>query len=107
VYPLTLAKGRSTTEASQYERYLRFSKPTIFSVTLAIAVSDHVMLLFMGEKREHWTREDGGDGETLTITIDITEADLQAIGDRYWHMKVTNFDAEHTATCELTIDYQA
>gem|GEM_PF-1844753 len=30
---------------------------------------------------------------------------LQAIGDRYWKLKVTNFDREHTATCVLTMDY--
>jgi len=107
VYPLTLAKGRSTTEASEYERYLRFSKPTTFSATLAIAGSDSVMLIFMGEQREHWTREDGSDGETLTITIEITAADLQAVGDRYWKIGVTNFDTDHPATCELTVAYQA
>gem|GEM_PF-3456471 len=106
VYPLTLAIGRSTTEAAQYEQYLRFAKPTTLSIRLMIAGSDSVMLLFMGEQREHWTREDGSDGETLTITIDITEADLQAVGDRYWKLKVTNFDREHRATCELTIDYE-
>jgi hypothetical protein len=84
VYPLSLARGRSTTEASQFEQYLRFSKPTTLSITLTIAESQSVMLLFMGEQRERWTREDGDDGETLTITIDITEGDLQAVGDRYW-----------------------
>ncbi len=107
VYPLTLALGRSTTEASGHEWHLRFSKPTMFSARLTIAGSDSVMLLFMGENREHWTREDGGDGETLTITIDIADADLRAIGDGYWHMRVTNFDTEHIATCELAIDYEA
>jgi hypothetical protein len=31
--------------------------------------------------------------------------DLQAVGDRYWKIHVTNFDQEHPATCELTIAY--
>jgi hypothetical protein len=104
-YSLSLAHGRSTTKASQYEGYLRFSKPTPFSATLTIATSDNVMLLFMGERREHWAREDGEDGETLTISVDITAEDLQAVGDRYWHLRVVNFDTAHPATCELTLTY--
>jgi hypothetical protein len=105
VYPLALARGGSTTDAAGYDAYLRFAKPTRFSATLTIAGSDNVMLLFMGEKREHWTREDGCDGETLNITVDITEADLRAVGDRYWKIHVTNFDQEHPASCVLTITY--
>jgi hypothetical protein len=63
------------------------------------------MLLFMGERREHWTRADGADGDTLSITIEITETDLSAVDDRYWTIKVANFDDEHVAMCELTIAY--
>jgi hypothetical protein len=35
---------------------------------------------------------------TTDRTIALTEEDLQAVGDRYWKLKVTNFDREHTAT---------
>jgi hypothetical protein len=107
VYSLALAKGRSTNADWSQEWYVRFARPTTFSATLAITGSDSVMLIFMGEKnREHWTREDGGDGDVQNLTIDITEEDIQAIGDWYWVLRVTNFDTDHTAACVLTIAYQ-
>lgn len=104
-YPLTLAESKSTTEATSYHGHLRFDTPTTFQATLRVTGSANTMLLFMGERREHWTREDGADGETLSITIEITEADLSAVGDRYWIVMVANFDDEHAAMCELTIVY--
>lgn len=102
-----LAEGFSTKAASGKKFYFRFSKPTTFSATLRHKGSNNMMLLFMGDRnREHWTREDAGEGEDLEIHIDITEDDLQNIGDWYWYLQVTNFDTEHTAECSLTVEYE-
>lgn len=105
-YTFTLATGQSIADPSDKVFYLRFTRPTTFTATLRHQGSESVMLLFMGEKNsEHWTREDAYAGETLEISLDITEADLSAMGDWYWKLKVTNFDREHTVECALQIAY--
>ena len=60
----------------------------------------------MGEKdRLHWTRLDAKKGEPLTITVQITEEDLEKIGDVHWTLKVTNFDRNNAAECRLQVNY--
>ena len=106
-YEITLAEFESTKAAYYWHAYFRFSKPTTFSATLSQSPSEHVMMLFMGEKdRLHWTREDGVAGDVLTIKIDITEQDIKNIGDFYWWLDVTNFDGAHPAECTLQIEYE-
>ncbi len=64
-------------------------------------------MLFRGEGSGlHFTREDAKAGELLTISCQITAADLKAIGNRYWSLKVTNFDRENPATCTLHVYYE-
>jgi hypothetical protein len=66
-----------------------------------------MMLLFMGKKnREHWTRVNARDGEVLEININITEEDINNIGEWYWALRVSNFDSEHRPECSLSIAYQ-
>ena len=102
-----LSEFESTKAAYYRQFYFRFSKPTTFSATLTHAQSEHVMMLFMGERdRLHWTREDASAGEVLKIKIDITEEDIKNIGDFYWSLDVTNFDSVHPAECSLQIEYE-
>jgi hypothetical protein len=110
-YKIKLARGRSTKEASSKQLYFKFEHPTTFSATLDHNGSDSVMLLFMGDKdRLHWTRKDasqeeGTAGETLRISADITAKDIARHGDKYWHLRVTNFDRSATASCRLKVNY--
>ena len=111
-YKIKLARGRSTKESSSKEYRFKFKHPTTFSATLDHNGSDYIMLLFTGDKdRLHWTRKDasqegGTAGETLRITVDITAKDIARHGDKYWHLKVTNFDSSATASCRLKLDYE-
>ena len=50
-----------------------------------------------------WTRQDARQGETLTITTDISREDIEKLGDRYWTLKVTNFGAKSAVDGKLTI----
>ncbi len=110
-YKIKLARGRSTKEASSKEYRFKFKHPTTFSATLDHNGSSSVMLLFTGDKdRLHWTRKDasqegGTAGETLRISADITAKDIARHGDKYWHLKVTNFDSSATASCRLKVNY--
>jgi len=104
-YNFTLAKGGSTTELSGRRFYFRFTKPTVFSATLDHTGSSSVMLLFMGENSEHWTRKDAKNGETLRVNINITTEDIKRIGDGYWSLKVTNFDRAGGTACKLKLKY--
>jgi hypothetical protein len=63
------------------------------------------MLLFMGqnEERNHWTRIDAFQGETLKIDAEITEDDIKKLADRYWTLRVTNFGGNMPAECKVTI----
>ena len=105
-YNFKLAKGRSTTELSGKTFYFKFAEPTTFTAHLEHEGSNSIMFHFMGERDyEHITRMDAHEGEPLEISIDITDGDLWNIGDRYWRLRVVNFDKEHTADCTLRIEY--
>jgi hypothetical protein len=106
-HEFALSEFESTSGAENLQFYFRFSKPTAFSATLRHAGSEHIMMLFMGEKdRLHWTREDGSSGEALNIQVDISEEDIRNIGDFYWTLSVRNFDNAHAATCLLQVEYE-
>ena len=104
---ITLSEFESRTAAADWQFYFRFSRPTTFSATLTQTPSEHVMMLFMGQRdRNHWTREDASTGEVLNIKVEITEEDIKSIGDFYWSLAVTNFDSAHPAECSLQIEYE-
>jgi len=107
-YKFTLARHGSTDVPSGKSFYFTFSKSQQFSAKLEHAGSDNVMMLFMGqdENRNHWTRKDARQQEELTIEADITDADIESVGDRYWKLDITNFGAAHSSNCELTIVIQ-
>ncbi len=104
-YEFELAQGRSTTELSGRNFYFRFAAPVEFSAKLAIEDSQAVMLLFRGRNGEHFSRKDGGDGKTLEVEAKISQSDLQASGEGYWQLEVTNFDRANRAKCKLQLKY--
>ncbi|MCY3811571.1 MAG: hypothetical protein OXH15_07250 [Gammaproteobacteria bacterium] len=90
------------------EFFFRFDKPTVLTATLKHRGSDEVMLLFSGgPKKLHWTRVDGGQGETLTLALTIAESGIDGMKGRPWRLVVDNFDVEHGMTAELTVRYDA
>jgi len=107
-YEFKLAEGRSTKELCSRIFYFKFSKPIVFSARLEHKGSNAIMLLFMGEvKGTKHIRKDAKQGEPLEIAVDISEEDISILGDRYWRLKVTNFDRRNTADCLLNIQYDA
>lgn len=107
-HPFRLGKSRSTEELFSKTFYLKFNRPTLFTATLQHADSQNMMMLFMGEKeRLHWTREDARAGEPLRVAIEISEQDLERIGDNYWTLSITNFDRDNPAACVLNVEYDA
>lgn len=100
-----LAPDGSVSQQSSRKFSFRFSRPTKFTATLSIRDSASVMLLFSGPNKELWTRKNGQAGDELQISVNITEEDRQKIREEFWALRVTNFDKEQEAGCELTIDY--
>jgi hypothetical protein len=98
-----LAEGRSTDELSYKAFYFQFSEATSFTARLEHRGSKAVMLLFTGGNEAHSTRKDGGTGETLGIACDISQTDVQEAAQRYWILRVTNFDTNAPVDCKLTI----
>ena len=88
--------------------YFRFDRPTVLTATLRHSGSDAAMLLFQGgPKQRLFTREDAEHGETLTIAVTLAQSSIDAIGDRYWTLNVTNFDHVNGMSGELTVRYDA
>ena len=104
-YTITLPHRLSTDKLSGQTFYFQFTQPTTFKAHLEHDGSDNVALLFMGENGTHWTRQDADQGQPLEIKLNITETDIRHIGDRYWNLKVKNFDSENMADGVLTITY--
>ena len=88
--------------------YFRFDRPAVLTATLRHSGSDAAMLLFQGgPKQRLFTREDAEHGETLTIAVTLAQSSIDAIGDRYWTLNVTNFDHANGMSAELTVRYDA
>ena len=104
-YEFELAQGRSTTELSGRNFYFQFETPVDFSAKLVVEDSQAVMQLFRGRNGEHFSRKDGGDGKTLEVEAKISQSDLQAVGEGYWQLEVTNFDRANRAKCKLQLKY--
>lgn len=95
---------------TNYDRmfYFSFDRPTVLTATLRHSGSDAAMLLFQGgPKQRLFTREDAEHGEPLTIAVTLNQSSIDAIGDRYWTLDVTNFDHVHGMSAELTVRYDA
>ncbi|MDX1925333.1 MAG: hypothetical protein SFV81_02370 [Pirellulaceae bacterium] len=77
--------------------YFQFSKPTILRAELEHSGSAAVMLCTKSD------RQDAFKGETLTTIAEITSESIQQLGDDYWELDITNFDAKEEAKCKLKI----
>ncbi len=104
-YEFNLAPLGSTDMPFDKTYYFRFSEAKGFRAELEHKGSNSMMLLFsgQGDGREHWTRMDARQGETLTINAEISGEDIKKLGDRYWTLQVTNFGDNMPAECKLTI----
>ena len=107
-FELDASTGFWANPESSRECYFQFDRPTVFTVTLKHHGSDEVALIFSGGRKSlHWTREDGGRGETLTIALTIAQPAIDAMEGRYWRLVVDNHDMEHGMSAELTVRYDA
>ena len=70
--------------------------------------SDNVMMLFICEDDDHlhWERKNAKREESLEITVGISEADLEKIGECFWKLQVTNF-GNKDGKFKLTIALEA
>jgi hypothetical protein len=105
-YKFDLAKGFSTDEIFDKTFYFKFTKPTRFSAQLEHAGSNSVMLMFNGGRFQIRKDAQSPSGQPLEISFDITQDDIQDMGDRCPELNVTNFDRNNAAHCELTIKYE-
>ncbi len=102
------ALAASTGFWANRECYFALDRPTVFTATLKHHGSDEVALVFSGGRQQlYWTREDGGQDETLTIALTIGEPAVDAMKGRYWQLLVDNHDMEHAMSAELTVRYDA
>jgi hypothetical protein len=104
-YPFFLENCRSKEKRSSREFYFRFDSPRTFSATLEIFGSKNVMLLFMGENKELWTRENGEGDCVLDIKAKIGKNEIKSVGNGYWMLRIANFDNQNSAEGKLTISY--
>jgi hypothetical protein len=105
-YKFTLGRSRKAEELSRKSFYFRFAKPTTFVAHLEHAGSQAVMLMFHadnGRRTVNHVRHDAPHGEPLELTCAIAETDIQGLRDRYWELKVVNFDGDSPVECTLTI----
>lgn len=107
-FELDASTGFWANPESSRECYFQFDRPTVLTATLKHHGSDEVALIFSGGRKQlHWTREDGGPGETLTIALTIAQRAIDTMGGRFWRLDVDNYDMEHGMSAELTVRYDA
>ena len=93
---------------SSRDLYFQFERPIAFTATLKHRGSDEVALMLSGGRQKfHFSREDGGQGETLTIALTIAQPAIDAMVGRYWWLGIENFDIERGMSAELTVRYDA
>ena len=86
--------------------YFRFRRPTVFTATLTHRGSTSLALVFQGgPKQLQFVRVDAERGETLTIALTVTQKSIDAMGERYWVLRLVNFDSQSSATGQLTVYY--
>lgn len=101
-----LAKLKDENEVDEKTFYFKFNKPTEFKVHLENSNSNHLTLVFFNENgKKHWSRLDAENGEPLDLNINITQGDIESVGDNYWKLDVINFDHKHIADCKMKIEY--
>ncbi|PQO33389.1 hypothetical protein C5Y96_11105 [Blastopirellula marina] len=104
-YEYRLWQSRSPLGQSSQEFGFQFDQPVQFTAALTHTGSKAMMLLFRSElKTRHSTRKDAEMGESLAISVDITEEDIRENRGRYWILDSKNFDRINPAQCKLTID---
>ena len=103
-YKFSLAPRGNTDLPFDKTYYFQFTEAKGFRAQLEHKGSNSMMLLFtgQGESRNHWTRMDARQGETLKINAEISGEDIKKLGDRYWTLQVTNFGDNMPAECTLT-----
>ena len=105
-FELDASTGFWANRESFRDFHFRFDRPTVFTATLKHRGSDEVALIFSGGRKQlHWTRDDGGQGEALTIALTIAQPAIDAMAGRYWRLVVDNFDMDHGMSAELTVRY--
>ena len=93
---------------SSRDLYFQFERPMVFTASLKHRGSDEVALVFSGGRQKyHFTREDAGQGDTLTIALTIGQAAIDAMVGRYWWLGINNYDNEHAMSAELSVRYDA
>ena len=107
-FALAASTGFWANRESFRECHFQFDRPTVFTATLKHDGSDEVALIFSGGRQQlHWTREDGGQDETLTIALTIGQPAIDAMAGRYWRLLVDNYDMDHAMSAELTVRHDA
>lgn len=88
--------------------YFRITEVQQFNAQLEYAGSEAVVLSFMGDDAAHThrTRKNARQGDAMNISADITQADLEKLGDRCWKLKVANYSSNSDAKCKLTITFE-
>jgi hypothetical protein len=107
-YEFTLAKLNDEDAPFDQRFYFQFPEATKLTARLEHSGSNAVMLLFSGqnEDRSHFLRLDAKDEESLELSIDLDDRDLEIIANRYWTLHVTNFDSKNIADCKLVIHFE-
>lgn len=107
-FALAASTGFWANRESFRECYFQFDRPAVFTATLKHHGTDEVALIFSGGRQQlHWTREDGGQDETLTIALTIGQPAIDAMAGRYWRLLVDNYDMDHAMSAELTVRHDA
>ena len=95
-------------EESERTFYFKLDRPTTFAATLEHTGTRAAMLMFYGEKDQRYaTRKDAEYGEPLTVTANISSQAIEKNAERYWIVRVCNFDLDNAADMTLSIRYNA
>jgi hypothetical protein len=91
--------------------YFRFTRPTKFTATLEHTGSARMSLQFRPNVSDDEQgnlislKGESAGGGRVQVSVDITEDQMEIIGDRYWRLDVINLDDTNDALATLKVKY--
>lgn len=103
-----LASGSDAASAHERAFRFQFERPTLISAELDIVQSGATMLAFHADHgHRDMRRIDGKAGGTLRTMVPIAPGSIRANRDRYWQLRVVNFDGGSGGRYRLRIAIEA
>ncbi len=88
--------------------FFKFASPVVFSAELEMRQGGEVALDFRGQASDRaFDGRTTQHGESLVLVMPLTEPSLTSNGQRYWELRVQNFDRATPVEATLRIAYES